>query len=98
MFKRKPIRWAIVAVFLVPVLVLTLYLWEPLWLFHRYELKIADRFITRVEAYRASHGYLPETIEETGISDPEEKVFYLKRTESAYEIWWRVLRRGVGDP
>ena len=65
-----------------------LFLWEPVWLFHRSELRAGNEIVTRVEAFRANHGHLPETLKEIGIDDPNLKVFYRKVSDDEYWVWF----------
>ena len=44
--------------------------------------------IARVEAFRASHGRLPENLEEIGINDPDLNLYYRKVSEEEYEVWF----------
>ena len=72
-----------------------LFLWEPVWLFHRGELRTGNEIIARVEAFRASHGYLPETLKELGIDDQNLDVFYRKVSDDEYLVWFG--RHSVGE-
>lgn len=65
-----------------------LYVWQPVWLFHWREFRVGNSVITRVEAFRASHGRLPETLEEVGITDPDLTVYYCKAEKDEYYVWF----------
>jgi len=82
-------------VFPVLAIALGLFLWEPLWLFHRSELRTGNEIVARVEAYRSSHGHIPETLEEVGIEDPDLRVSYRKVSNDEYWVWFG--RYSVGE-
>ena len=49
---------------------LALFVYQPVWVFHWSDFRTGNEIVSRVEAFRAQHnGVLPETLEETGISD-----------------------------
>lgn len=57
---------------------------KPMWLFYHHELRTANEIISRVEAFRSSHGKLPETLREIDYEDPHERVFYFKLSDEEY--------------
>lgn len=67
---------------------MALFIWEPVWLFHRSELRTGNEIVARVEAYRARNGHLPETLEEVGFDDGNLRVFYRKVTDDEYAVWF----------
>ena len=83
-------RIGLLALMVLPVLAvaLGLFLWEPVWLFHRSELRTGNEVVAWVEAYRVKHGHLPETLEGVGIDDPNLKVFYRKVSDDEYWVWF----------
>lgn len=72
-----------------------LFVWDPLWLFHRDQLRTGNEIIVRVEAYRASNGRLPQNLEEIGINDANLTVHYRKVNEEEYLVWFG--RYSVGE-
>jgi len=84
----KHARIGLVAAVLVSMLAIALAAirYDPVWLFHRSELRNANEIIARVEAFRASHGRLPETAEEVGMDTDEISVYYWKDGENEYSI------------
>jgi hypothetical protein len=72
-----------------------LFVSDPLWLFHRGQLRTGNEIIARVDAFRASHGRLPENLEEIGINDPDLTVYYRKVNDEEYLVWFG--RYSVGE-
>jgi hypothetical protein len=64
------------------------FLWQPTWLFHWSDFRTGNAIISRVEAFRTSHGYLPETLKDIGITDPNLRVFYRKTSNDEYIVWF----------
>jgi hypothetical protein len=83
-----PVRIGILALVVFAGLTLGLFLWQPVWLLHSYELRTGNEIVSRVETFRASHGRLPETLREVGMKDPELKVFYRKFGDGEYGVWF----------
>jgi hypothetical protein len=73
---------------LVLVLVGIVFSYQPVWLFHRRDFKVANSVISRVESFRKIHGHPPETLAEVGIDDPDLGVFYQKTGTDEYEVWF----------
>jgi hypothetical protein len=67
---------------------LALFLWQPVWLFHRSELKTGNEIVARVDAFRTTHGGLPETLEEIGMNDSDLRVYYRKVSDDEYMVWF----------
>jgi hypothetical protein len=65
-----------------------MFLWQPVWLFHWSDFRTGNEIISRVEAYRTSHGHLPETLKDVGLRDPDMKVFYRKTSDNEYCVWF----------
>jgi hypothetical protein len=66
------------------------FLRQPTWLFHWSDFRTGNRIIAQVEAFRQSHGRLPETLEEVGITDPNPRVFYRKTNDHEYVVWFGI--------
>ena len=81
-------RVGVLAFLLCAVFFLGLFLWQPVWLFHWQDLRTGDQIISRVEAFRRAHKYLPETLKEVGLDNPDLKVFYRKISEDEYCVWF----------
>jgi hypothetical protein len=64
-------------------------------MFHRSELRAGNEIVARVEAFRASHGHLPEALKEVGIVDTNLKVFYRKVNDDEYWVWFG--RHSLGE-
>lgn len=96
-FRLGPIGLSILLVFPILSIALGLFIWEPDWLFHRSELRTGNEIVARVEAFRASHGHLPETLEDVGINDPEPSVFYRKISDQEYEVWFGRFSLGESE-
>jgi hypothetical protein len=58
------------------------------WLFHYHEFGIGDEIVSRVEAFRASHGRLPESLKEVGMDDADPKVCYRRISDDEYIVWF----------
>jgi hypothetical protein len=84
----SPIRIGFLALMASAGLALVLFLWQPVWLFHDHEFRIGDEIVSRVEAFRASHGRLPETLKEVGMDDTDLKVFYRRISDDEYIVWF----------
>ena len=74
-----------------------LFVWEPDWLFHRDELRAGNEIVARVEAFRTSHGRLPESLEDIGINDTDLEVYYRKVSEEEYIIWFGKYSLGESE-
>ena len=74
-----------------------LFLWEPVWLFHRSELRAGNEIVMRVEAFRTKHGHLPDTLKEIGVDDPNLKVFYRKVSDDEYWVWFGLYSLGESE-
>lgn len=59
---------------------------QPLWIFHRQELREGNLIVTRVEAFRAVRHRLPDNLEEVGT--PHDRIFYQKVDDRNYVIWF----------
>ena len=78
-----------VPIFLVLVLLTGMVFFQkPMWLFYYAKLRAGDRMISRIEAFRASHRYLPATLQETGYENSDEKVFYERISDNEYCLWF----------
>jgi hypothetical protein len=76
-------------VFPALAIAVALFLWEPVWLFHRSELRTGNEIVARVDAFRATHGSLPETLQEIGMNDSEDlRVYYRKVSGNEYVVWF----------
>lgn len=64
------------------------FLRQPTWLFHWSDFRTGNRIIGRVEAFRQSHGRLPETLEEVGITEADLRGFYRKTNDQEYIVWF----------
>jgi uncharacterized membrane protein len=67
-----------------------MFLWQPTWLFHWSDFRTGNRIIAQVEAFRQSHGRLPDTLGEVGITDPNIRVFYRKTNDHEYVVWFGI--------
>ncbi len=67
-----------------------IFLWQPTWLFHWSDFRTGNEIISRVEAFRESHGHLPETLEEVGVTDPNPRVNYQKNNNHEYVVWFGI--------
>jgi hypothetical protein len=65
-----------------------IFLWQPTWLFHWNDFRIGNEIISRVDVFRKSHGYVPETLKDVGITDPDLSVFYRKTGDNEYIVWF----------
>ena len=72
-----------------------LFVSDSTFLFHRDQLRTGNEIVARVEAFRASHGRLPENLEEVGIKDPDLTVYYRKVNGEEYLVWFG--RYSVGE-
>jgi 3-deoxy-D-manno-octulosonic-acid transferase len=75
-------------VFPALAIAIALFFWEPVWLFHRTELRAGNEIVARVDAFRAAHGSLPETLEELGMNDSDLRVYYRKVSGDEYVVWF----------
>ena len=87
------VSWRVVRTGILTVIVcigsaVALFLWEPVWLFHRHELKTGAVIIARIEAFQKSHGYLPGTLKDVGLDNPDLAVFYRKVSDDEYCVWF----------
>ena len=82
-------RNAVVMLFGVTIcLAAVTFLWQPTWLFHWRDFRNGNEIISRVEAFRTSHGHLPESLQDVGMTDPDLRVFYRKTNDSEYIVWF----------
>jgi hypothetical protein len=65
-----------------------LYLRQPVWFFHRQDLKTGKKIISKVETFRKNYNRLPENLKEVGIDDPDLRVFYHKMDKNEYCVWF----------
>ena len=65
-----------------------LFLWQPAWLFHWHDFRTGNEIVLRVEGFRTSHGYLPDSLKEVGLEDLDLKVFYRKISDDEYCVWF----------
>jgi hypothetical protein len=70
---------------------------HPGWLFYRHEFKVGNEIIAKVEAFRARHGRLPETLRDVGINDPDLNVHYDKIDENEYRVWFGISSVGESE-
>ena len=61
---------------------------QPTWLVHWREIRAGNEVISRVEAFRAVHKHLPETLQDVGVDDENVKVFYKKMSDDEYCVWF----------
>jgi hypothetical protein len=80
--------FALVLVVVIAAGAVILFLWQPVWLFHHSEFEVGNEIVSKIDAFQASHGYLPETLNEIGIDDPDLKVFYRKVSNDEYWVWF----------
>jgi hypothetical protein len=64
--------------------------WQPVWLIHWRDFRKAEDVISRVEAFRHSHGYPPETLDAVGLADPYFNVFYQRNGDKEYYVWFGI--------
>ena len=91
----SPIRIGFLALMASAGLALMLYLWQPVWLFHYHEFGIGDEIVSRFEAFRASHGRLPESLKEVEMDDADLKVCYRRISDDEYIVWFGAT---LGEP
>ena len=72
----------------VSVVALCIFLWQPDWLFHWRDFRTGNEIVSRVEAFRKSHGYVPEALKDVGVTDPDLRVFYRKTSDNEYLVWF----------
>jgi hypothetical protein len=82
------VRIAVLALVVCAGIILGLFLWQPVRLFHWQDFRAGDQIVSRVEAFRTSHRHLPETLKDVGIDDPDLKVFYRKISDDEYCVWF----------
>jgi hypothetical protein len=94
-----PTRAGLLVLMVFPVLALAIgiFLWEPVWLFRRGELGTGKEIVARVEAFRLSHGRLPEELKEVGIDDADLTVFYRKDGHDEYLVWFGRFSLGESE-
>lgn len=63
-------------------------LWQPVWLFQRRDFRTGNEIISRVESFRQSHGYLPGSLKDIGVTDPDLRVFYCRAGDNEYIVWF----------
>jgi hypothetical protein len=61
--------------------------WRPVWLLCWPEFRAGNRIISRIDTYRNTHGRLPESLDEIGISD-SNGVYYQKSGSNDYVVWF----------
>ena len=92
---RARIGLAALVIFSILAVALAAIRYDPVWLFHRSELRNGNEIIARVEAFRASHGRLPETAEEVGMDTDEISVYYRKDGGNEYSVMFG--RHAMGE-
>ncbi len=65
-----------------------LFLFEPVWLFRHSDFEVGKQIISRVEAFRATHGHLPDTLKDVGMNEDDRRVYYRKDGDTHYIIWF----------
>lgn len=73
---------------LLTIFAALLFLFEPVWLFHHSDFKVGKQIISRVEAFRASHGHLPDNLKDVGMTEDDLSVYYRKDGDTHYIIWF----------
>jgi hypothetical protein len=63
-------------------------LWQPVWLFHSNGFRVTRNIVSHVQAFRKSHGRLPETLADVGIAAPNLMVYYDKLSSDEYRVWF----------
>ncbi len=53
------------------------------WMIHR-----GNQIVSRIDAYHASHGQLPDRLDRIGIGGNEEGPFYYERRDGSYILWY----------
>lgn len=91
---RKAIRLVIVLAILISLAYGCLLFWQPIWLFHRRDLRDGNLIVNRVESFRAARGRLPNNLEELGTQGLSDQVFYQKTDANNYEVWFSI---GLGE-
>jgi hypothetical protein len=83
--RNRILIWIGVTFCLVAIAIL---LWQPVRLFHWNDFRIGNEVISRVDAFRKNHGYVPESLKDVGITDPDLRVFYQKTDDNEYIVWF----------
>ena len=65
-----------------------LFLFEPVWLFHYSDFSVGKQIIVRVEAFRAGHGHLPDSLKDVGMNEDDLSVYYRKDGDKHYILWF----------
>lgn len=51
--------------------------------------QLGDEVVSKVEAYKTSHGKLPDSLSDIGIKETEEgPIYYQKISDDRYEVWY----------
>ncbi len=88
--QKKAIQLFIVLTILVSLVYGGLLLWQPLWLFHRRDLRDGNLIVKRVELLRKAQGRLPNSLEEMNLNGLSDQVFYQKTDAKHYEVWFSI--------
>jgi hypothetical protein len=64
------------------------WVFAPPQLLYRRQLKTGNLIVSRVEAYRTSHGDVPDSLEALGVDEESVKVFYRKENAQRYIVWF----------
>jgi hypothetical protein len=88
MQRPNPLRIGVALLVLSVAITAGLYLFQPVWLFHRADIRTAEKIISLVQAFRVRQGRLPETLDEIGFNDQNDRVFYQKINENEYCVWF----------
>jgi hypothetical protein len=88
--RRKFILLLVVPAILVPLVCVSLFLWQPLWLFHRRDLRDGNVVVEHVESFRREQGRLPNSLEELGIQGLSDQLYYQKVDAKNYQVWFSI--------
>jgi hypothetical protein len=64
-----------------------IYVWRPVRLLCWHEFRAGNKIISRIDTYRNTHGRLPESLNEIGISD-SDGVYYQKSGSNDFVVWF----------
>jgi len=90
----RSVRIGFAALVILLGTVLSIVLWQPVWLLHRQELKTGNEIVVRVESFRKGHAHLPETLKDVGMDEENLNVFYRRISNDEYIVWFGI---GVGE-
>ena len=84
----RPVFNVVLPIMVLICVLLGSFLFQPVWLFHREEIRVGNEVVSLVEAFRTTHSYLPERLKDIGVNEADLNVFYRKVSDQEYEVWF----------